>query len=161
MKPQFKKRRFIPVALALAAVIAVSGVAYAYWSSNGAGPGSAGVGTSVPFVVTQTGTVPSGLVPGGAAQNVTVHVVNNATFSQSVTAVVITVTLAVNGTDVQGAPGCLASWFTIGAAPGPYPFAIAASGNHDFVGTIALTNDVVNNQNACKSVSIPLTLTVS
>ena len=156
-----KKRKFIPVAIALMAVIAVSGVAYAFWTSGGSSSGSAGAGTSVGFTVTQTGTVPSGLVPGGAAQNVTVHVVNPASFSQSVTAVAITVTLAGNGTDVLGATGCLASWFTIGAATGPYPFVLATGANHDFVGTIALTNDLVANQNACKSATIPLTLTVS
>ena len=156
-----KNRKVISVAIALVAVIAVSGVAYAFWTSSGNGSGSAGAGTSVGFTVTQTGTVPAGLVPGGAAQNVTVHVVNPATFSQSVTAVAITVTLAVNGTDVLGAPGCLASWFTITPPPGPYPVAIGAGLNHDFVGTIALTNDLVVNQNACKSATIPLTLAVS
>ena len=161
MKLQFKKRRFLPVAFAVMAVVALSGVAYAFWTAGGAGTASAGAGTSVGFTVTQGTPLPASLVPGGTAQNVTVHVVNPATFSQSVTAVAITVTLAVNGTDVSGAPGCLASWFTFTAAPGPYPFAIGAGLNHDFVGTIALTNDLAVNQNACKSATIPLTLTVS
>jgi hypothetical protein len=147
-----KKRRVLPVAIALMAIIALSGVAYAYWSSTGTGTGSAGVGNSVPFTVSQTGSV-SGLVPGGTAQDVTVNVSNTAGFSQSVTAI----TVSVNAT---AHPTCLATWFTLVQPSGPYPFAIAGGGNHDFVGTIAMTNDVAN-QDACKGLTINLDFAVS
>ena len=41
-----KNRKVISVAIALVAVIAVSGVAYAFWTSSGNGSGSAGAGAS-------------------------------------------------------------------------------------------------------------------
>ena len=154
MKLQIKKRRLIPVAIAMAAVIAVSGVAYAYWSAGGSGTGSAGVGTSQALTVTQTAPAPAGLVPGGAAQNVTVHVVNPATFSQSLNAVAITVhsaTLPV---------GCLAAWFTIVNPTIASPIVLAAGASTDQVGTIKLIESGTN-QDACKSATIALDFAVS
>ncbi len=50
-----KKRRVLPVAIALMAVVALSGVAYAYWSSSGDGTGTAGVAAdSMALTVEQT-----------------------------------------------------------------------------------------------------------
>jgi hypothetical protein len=154
VKLQFKKRRLIPVALAILVLVVGSGVAYAYWSSAGSGPGSAGVGTSQALTVTQTLPLPSNLVPGGAAQNVTVHIVNPATFSQSLSAVAITVHAAT-------LPAlCQAGWFTVTNPTIALPIVLATTTSTDQVGTIKLIESGTN-QDGCKGATIQLDFAVS
>ena len=46
--------------------LAISGIAFAYWTTTGSGTGSATTGTAASVVVKQTGT-PTGLYPGGSS----------------------------------------------------------------------------------------------
>ena len=154
MKLQFKKRRLIPVALAILVLVVGSGVAYAYWTSGGSNTGSAGVGTNVPLTVSQTLPAPANLVPGGAAQNVTVHIVNPATFSQSLSAVAITVHAATLPV------GCLVGWFTVTNPTIAVPIVLATTASTDQVGTIKLIESG-SNQDACKSATLTLDFLVS
>jgi hypothetical protein len=153
-----KKRRVLPVAIALMAIIALSGVAYAYWSSSGTGTGSATVGTSVALTATQTNTI-TGLVPGGSAP-VDVTVTNPATFHQSFTQVVITVT-------ATSAVGCDPLWFpgsTVTAVPNPTVLAAAPGPGNTaaLVGSVSMTDLAGTNQDACKTTDPlnPVTLTL-
>jgi hypothetical protein len=154
MEKHFSKRRLIPVAAALLAVVCASGVAYAYWTASGSGTGQAGVGTSVSLTVTQNTPYPSNLVPGGAAQNVSVHVVNPATFSQSLSAVAISVHAA------SLPVGCDILWFTVTNPTIASPIVLAAGASTDQVGTIRLIESGTN-QDACKSATIDLDIAVS
>jgi len=147
MKLQIKRRRLIPVAIAMAAVIAVSGVAYAFWTASGSGTGSATVGTSQALTVSQTNTV-TGLVPDGVDHDVIVHVVNPATFSQSLNADAISV-------HQPSLPsGCLVGWFTVTSPTIAPPVVLTATGtpgsSADFTGKIKMT-DSGTNQDACKN----------
>jgi hypothetical protein len=148
-----KKRRVLPVAIALVAVIAVSGVAYAWWSSSGNGTGSAGVGTSQALTVSQSGSV-TGLVPNGVDHDVTVHVVNPATFSQSLNAVAISVHAATLPS------GCEAAWFTVTNPTITPPVVITAGNFTDLVGQIRMTESGTN-QDACQGATIDLVFAVS
>jgi hypothetical protein len=153
VKLQFKKRKFIPVAVALVAIIALSGVAYAYWSSTGTGTGSATTGTSVALTAAQTNTI-TGLVPGGSAEvDITVH--NPATFSQSFNAVTIAVTAATGGCDI--------SWFstTTPTISGPVVLAAGATTAAYTTGSVSMTDLIGTNQNTCKNSTLTLTFTVS
>jgi hypothetical protein len=154
MEKHSKKRRILPVAIALVAILAISGVAYAYWTSSGTGTGTATVGTSQALTVTQFGTV-TGLVPDSVPHDVTVRVLNPATFSQSLSAVAI----SVNATTLPG--GCLAAWFTVTdptiAAP---PVVLAAGASTDLVGQIQM-DESGTNQDACQGATIDLDFAVS
>jgi hypothetical protein len=153
VKLQFKKRRLIPVALAILVLVVGSGVAYAYWTSGGSGNDTAGVGTNTPLTVAQTNLI-TGLVPGGSSA-VDVTVTNPATFTQSFTQVVITVTGATGGCDI--------TWFTgstVTAAPNPSVLA-ANGGTEALVGSVSMTDLAGTNQNSCKNATLTLHFVVS
>jgi hypothetical protein len=152
VKKQFRKRLVIPVAVALVAIIAVSGIAYAYWTSGGSGTGGAGVGTSTSLTVSQTLPAPSNLVPGGPAKDVTVHVVNPATFSQSFSTVTISVTTL--------PVGCLVGWFTV-TNPTPALTVLGAGASTDVTGGQIQMIESGGNQDPCKGASLGLTFQVT
>lgn len=153
MKLQFKKRRLLPVALAILVLVVGSGVAYAYWTSGGSNTGSAGVGTSQALTVTQSGTV-TGLVPGGDAQPVTVHVVNPASFSQSLSAVAISVN------EAALPAGCQVAWFSVTQPVIGLPVLLLGLGSTDEVGHIQMI-DSGTNQDPCQGAALILDLKVS
>lgn len=162
------RRTAIGMAAVSAGVLVAGGVAYAYWSTTGAGIGSAGTGTNVPVVVTQDNT-PSGLVPGGAAQPIDFTVTN-----PSATAPVQIRTVTI-GFGSGFAAGCSAADFTLVQPSKPSvgtPLALAAGAALSFtsVGSVTSTAPtgaaiaMVNsgsNQDGCKSSTVPLTFTVS
>ncbi|MGD0274209.1 MAG: hypothetical protein ABSB96_10835 [Gaiellaceae bacterium] len=154
MKKHFSKRRLVFATIVVVALAVAGGVAFAYFSSSGNGTGTAGVGTSSSLTVAQAGTVPSGLVPGGAAQNVTVRVTNPASFQQSLSALSITLHAATLPA------GCLGSWFTVTSPTIGTPIVLAAGAHTDLTGTIQLTESG-SNQDNCKSATIDLDFAAS
>lgn len=145
---QFTKSKKVAAVLGAGAVaVAGSGVAFAYWTTTASGSGTAAAGTNAaaaPLVITQTvaGT-PSGLVPGGSAQDVKVTVENTASYSQAVGSISATPTYPA---------GCGASNWTV--TPVSNTGAILAAGATSSaitVATVAL-NDLGTsvNQNGCK-----------
>jgi hypothetical protein len=154
-----KNRRFIPVAIALVAVIAVSGVAYAYWTAGGTGTGTGSMAPAASVTVTQVNTL-TGMFPGDAAQTtqVTVH---NPSATQPVH--VTTVSISNVTTDKTG---CTVADFSVGAAVTPWTAAgtdIATGGTTATVAgpTIHFFNDTTRNQDACKGAAVTLTYLVS
>jgi hypothetical protein len=110
MKLQIKKRRLIPVAIAMTAVIAVSGVAYAYWTASGSGTGTGSAAAGVTVTVNQT-TVLNPMYPGLAAQIIS----GNFTNATGAPVLVPSVTVGFDPvTPITGAPGtCDTTDFTL------------------------------------------------
>jgi hypothetical protein len=54
---RFMTKKVLVVGVVVAVLLGVGGAAFAWWSSSGAGTGSAPVGTASPFVINQTGTI--------------------------------------------------------------------------------------------------------
>jgi hypothetical protein len=156
-------KRILAIGLPLV-VIAATGVGYAYWTSGGSGTGSAA--TANPgntLSVTQTSTV-SGLVPGGAAQPITVRVTNAASASNPVhvNQVVASFTVTPSGTNT-----CAASNYDLAGAtmtttsPAAASHDVAPGGTLDFVGaTLALT-ETGGNQDGCKGATVNLSYLAS
>jgi len=154
MKKHLSKRRVIVSAFVVLALAIASSVAYAYFSSGGTGPGAAGVGTSTNFTVTQSGTV-TNLLPGGTAQTVTVHVLNPATFKQSLSAIAISIASI-------DKVGCLTTWFTVTSPVIASPVVLAGAASQDFTGSIAMIEPVTpTNQDVCKNAQITLSFVAS
>ncbi len=155
MKKHLSKKRVVLAAVVVVALAISSGVAYAYFTSGGSSnTGSAGVGTSSALTVAQSGTV-SGLVPGGAAQNVVVNVTNPATFKQSLSAVAINIA-SIAPTD------CQATWFTTTPPPIASPVVLNGGASQNFTGTIAMIEPATpTNQDVCKNAVITLSLVAS
>jgi hypothetical protein len=141
MKRNAKKRWLLLGVVTVIAGMAAFG-AYAYWTANGTGQGTAHVGadSGVTIVVTDTG---DDLYPGGSS-DVTFHIQND-----SATTSVRVVRVEQDG-PVTGLPvGCSAADFTFAdvVLNEDVP---AASDGVDHTGTLAM-DDSSANQDACKN----------
>lgn len=160
-------------AVALVAVLAVSGIAVAYFTGgSGSVTGSGTVGSASALGVT-TGTPTwsgslTALYPGATnnTQLLPFTVTNGGNGHQSVT----TITAALlkdasgNAETASGTPitGCLASWFTATVDTGnpALPSNLAPAGT--YAGKIDLTmQDSGTNQNACQNAAPGVTITAS
>lgn len=136
-----------------ATVLTVGGVAYAYWTTTGAGTGDAGTGTVVAVTVNQTSVV-TGLAPGLGAQALSGTFSNPNEGPVYVTAV----TAAVTGTDKAG---CTAADYTIAGTATVNAEVAAGADKGAWSGlSIAFNNRAVN-QDACKGAVVSLALTSS
>jgi hypothetical protein len=66
---RFMNKKVVAIGLAAGITLGAAGAAFAYFTSNASGPGSASTGQATTLTISQTGSV-TGLVPGGAAQPV-------------------------------------------------------------------------------------------
>jgi hypothetical protein len=148
-------------AVAVTAVVLLSGagVAYAFWSAGGSGTGSATTSTNVPITAVQTSVI-SGLQPGGAAQTLSGNFTNGNTspvYVSSVTASISSVT--VNGV---AAVGCDASDYTIANAAMSVGTEVpAGTAKGVWTGATITFNNKVTNQDACKGATVNLAYTIS
>jgi hypothetical protein len=159
-------------AVAFVAVLAVSGIAVAYFTGgSGTVTGSGSVGTSSALGVTTgtptwSGTL-TALYPGASndTELLPFTVTNNGSGHQAVSNITATVPADTNGYAKTAAgasiTGCLASWFTATVDPGNPALGDLASGG-TYSGKVDLTMSNVNTtQDACKSVAPAVTITAS
>ena len=141
------------VVAAIASVATASGVAYAYWSTNGTGQGSATTGTDTGVVVVQTSTNSSADLYPGASIPLSGNFNNLGPSKQyvgSVTAVVHTFTAQSDASK----PACTDADFSIlGTSTTPGELAVG-SGVGTWSGLSLKLNDAATNQDNCKSLSI-------
>jgi hypothetical protein len=143
MKKFLKSKKGIALlATMIAAVVAAVG-AYAYFTANGEGSGSATVGTS--DTIALSSDLVGDLYPDGADVPVTVDITNPGSGSQYVD--------TISGT-VEDNGACLGSWFEVDDAT--YDGTLAA-GASDSANTNVRMIDSGSNQDACQG----LTLTIN
>lgn len=155
------KKRLAAVAGGTAIVMAGAGIGYAYWTTSGIGDGSASTGTSQAVTVAQDGTT-TGLVPDGAAQNISFSVTNLASFKQYVHNVTITIENP-NGSPWSSnqvnsdLPACTANDFSI-VQPSNIDAELDGNSTTHYSGaaTIQLVDVADANQDNCKGVTVPL-----
>src|SRR5688572_8351153 len=130
-------KRKIVAGVVAAGVVAMTGVAYGYWTSTGSGSGSASTGSATAWEVTTDAATGGDLTPGGATDTVGYHVKNNNAGQQSVAQVAIKVANADGSAWNDGA--CTKDDFSVGGeAAGVthidttgYPDNLAAGATHD------------------------------
>ena len=153
---QFNRKRAAAVATGAALTFIVGGVAFAYWSTSGAGTGSASTGSVVAVKINATSAAVTGLYPGGPAHDVSGDFDN--TNAGSVYINQVTVAVAPGWSKQANAlkPACTASDFTI-VPPAATAHEIASGSGVDAWGpaTIAM-NNLSTNQDNCKNVTVPL-----
>jgi hypothetical protein len=147
----------IPVVAALLALTVASGVAYAYWTASGSGTGTGTTAAGV-STLTATSAALTPMYPGDSPQDIVITVNNPTTQAVYVTSV----SAVVSGTTNVG---CTAADFTVVGSPVSVGAQIAASGNLTLTGaytppTIQF-NNTGSNQDACKSVTVNLSFTIS
>jgi hypothetical protein len=147
------KKTFAVVASATAAILVGGGVAVAYWTTTGAGTGTATAGTTSALLVTQT-TSPTGLYPGGPASNLSISVNNPGSAAARIALLAATPT----ATDKVGCdPGDFDVVVSGISATTIAPLATQAFSN---VATVAL-RETGANQDACKDAVVTISYSVS
>jgi hypothetical protein len=146
-------RKRTAVILSAVAVLAVAGIAVAYWTTTGSGSGSGAVATSNGTLVLH-GAITGELTPGASAA--VTYTADNANSSSEQ---VGTVKAVVSIDEEHANKGCLASDFTVADTAENQVVAAKASGvTLAHAGSIAMA-DTAANQDACKGATISLALT--
>jgi hypothetical protein len=187
---RFKKRTYVLAGVvAVAAISAVGG--YAYWTSSGTGQGSATTGTDTKWEVTSdVATVANALTPGGPSETVKYRVKNNSSGIQALFKVNFQIATS-NNADPSSTPGvwtasidvlkpdCTKADFELSADGSTWAAAGVAIDDSELAGDVAAgattadgtiqirminkpsSGGAPNNQDNCKSVTVPLFLAAS
>jgi hypothetical protein len=157
-----KKRALVVGAIA---TLAMGGLAFAFFTSTGTGTGSASTGSDTPYAVTTDAASGGALTPNGPTQTIGYHVKNNGSGNQKFTNVAIKIANADGSPWNSGT--CTAADFSVGGeAPGATHNDTTTGTNLAPLGvangsvTIQMVETTVN-QDACKSVTVPLHLVAS
>jgi hypothetical protein len=150
-------KRVVPVAVALLALLAFSGVALAYWSASGAGTGTAQAAAGTTPVVVNQVTVLTAMYPGDTAQTISGNFNNPNPGQVYVTTVTASIASVVKA---GGAPAgtCDATDFTLAGAVMSVNAEIpAGNAKGAWTGaTIKFNDKVAADQNACKGATVNL-----
>ncbi len=185
---RFTFKKTAVVSVASVAVLGISGVAYAYFTSTGQGTGSATTGTSTAFTVsapavTSGDLVPSSTIGTGVKDTVSYTVTNPSAGNQYLSSVVISVgsstgtspsLVETNWTKTVGAnPACSSHDFSVGGSAvgdgitaGSGSFTIHPNVDltpgQVYSGTVTLQMiDNSANQDSCQAATVPLFIAAS
>jgi hypothetical protein len=148
-----RKKRALGVLSAIA-VLAVAGIAVAYWTTSGSGSGSGSVNSSNGTLVLN-GTIAPGLTPGG--EESVSYTADNAGSSNLQ---VGTVKAVVSIDATHATAGCKASDFSVADTVENQTIAHNSSGTAlTNSGTIKMADSLTVDQSACKGAEITLALT--
>ena len=155
---RFLNKKVAAVGLAAGIILGSAGAAFAYFSGNGSGPGSAATGsiTGTDLAISQTNTL-TGLLPGGPTGTLDLTIKNNGSGSEEVGTVTGTVTTVSNGTLV-GPEACSTSFYTV--APVAVNVDLAAGASKNVTTTVSMADDN-NNQDNCQAANGGGALTIS
>jgi len=155
------RRRVVPVAMALVALLVFSGAALAYWTVVGSGTGTAQAAAGTSSVTVVQTTVLTGMYPGDAAQTISGNFNNpnsGPVYVTTVTASIASVTKA------GGAPAgtCDATDFTLAGATATVNAEVpAGNGKGAWTGPTLHFNDKAGaNQDACKGATVNLSYSI-
>jgi hypothetical protein len=171
-------KKLIAAVVGTAAAVAVSGVAYAWWTSAGSGTGSGSTSNaSSTSTLTVTGSLDDTLlVPGAPATNMTLVVKNLKSYSASLkddTVAISSVTCDADGAGTAAPVAVPDSWFTIvdGTITSETVVPAGSLGTtlkdadniapHVSGVTVKFNDDPAANQNVCQHAAVAFNLTAS
>ena len=154
------RRRIVPVAFALVALLAFSGVALAYWTATGGGIGTAQAAAATSPLVVKQVTAVNNLYPGGPAQTISGKFDN----LNSGPVYVTTVTASISSvTKAAGAPSgnCVAADFTLSPTTATVNAEVPAGTDQGgWTGPAIKLNDTGANQDGCKGATVNLSYSI-
>lgn len=151
-------KRILAVGLPLA-LVAVTGAAVAYWTSNGTGSGTAATNAAAAALTVTQASAPTNMAPGVTPGAITVTVANPGPNSVKANQVVV----SISSVTPVGAGSCSAADYvlagetmTAGAAD------LAAGSSTTFSGaTLGFNNSPTTDQNGCKGATVNLSYAAS
>jgi hypothetical protein len=157
-KRNFTKKRWI--ALGVVCLCAVTGAAYAYFTTTGAGSASTQAGTSTALTISAVITpATGGLVPGGPAAPIVYSAANTGTGNQRVGTVHVASITAYSDAGLTTAiPACDSSWFSVADVAENQTIPGSATTELTTPGSLVFAN-VASSQDACKNAYLKLTIT--
>jgi hypothetical protein len=153
MRMRKNSKRAAYVVATMVAVLLVSSIAYAYFSSTGTGSGTASVGTAANNI-SVTGSTSGTLYPGGSV-SVSFTASNPATFKQKLS------TIHLSG--VTAPAGCTDTWFHMSDVTVAAEGVLNAGANNvalTVTGSLSM-DESGTNQDACKNASLTLAFTTA
>jgi len=153
MKIRKNSKRAAYVVATMVAVLLVSSIAYAYFSSTGTGSGTASVGTAANNI-SVTGSTSGTLYPGGSV-SVSFTASNPATFKQKLSTIHLS--------SVSAPVGCTDTWFHMSDVTVGAEGVLNAGANNaalTVTGSLAM-DESGTNQDACKNASLTLAFTTA
>jgi hypothetical protein len=153
------RRRIVPVAIAMVALLVFSGVAYAYWTAGGAGTGTAQAAAGLtPLTVVQTTTL-TAMYPGDTAQTISGNFNNPNPGPVYVTTVTASIASVVKA---GGAPAgtCDATDFTLTTTATVNAEIPAGNAKGSWTGPTIHFNDKGSLQDACKGATVNLAYSI-
>lgn len=151
---RLNKTGYVIAGATAAAVLVGGGAAFAYWTSNGSGTGTATTGTTTAVTITQVAPAITGLYPDGPAQDVNIEITN----PDASDVLIGAITTAVSSTSN---PACTAADFDVvslyagGTIPGGDTVSAPAAA------TIQMIDRPTVDQDDCKGVTVNLSFTAS
>jgi hypothetical protein len=153
---QLNRKRAAAVATGAALTFIVGGVAFAYWSTSGAGTGSAATGSVDPVVINATSPAVTGLYPGGPAQNVSGKFDNPNAGSVYINQVTVAVAPGWSKQADATKPACTALDFTITPPAATAHEIVHGNGVSAWGPATIAMNNAATNQDNCKNVTVDL-----
>lgn len=145
-----RRRPAIIALISLVSVVGIGTAAYAYWTTQGTGEGSATTGSVEEITVTQANE-PSGLYPGGPGVPINGTIVNDNDTAVTVGALTASVTATTN------LPACATSNYVIEGTATLGSSLIAANSTTTWEGLTVRLIESGTNQDACQNAGITIT----
>ncbi|WP_347108904.1 hypothetical protein AAHB33_19010 [Paenarthrobacter sp. S56] len=149
MRKLSKKSRITAAVAGVALVAVGGGAAYAYWTTTGSGNGTA-TNSSGGGTVTLHATYADGLAPGNQVN--VAYTADNSTTSSTVVGALTASVSTDNG-------ACLPAWFEVTAVTSNTNVAAGATGTSVGSGILKFNDSATENQDACKSAKVTVSVT--
>jgi hypothetical protein len=157
MKKNMRKRA-AAVATGAALALVAGGVAYGYWTTSGAGTGSASTGNSQAIVINGPASV-TGLYPGASAAALAGNFDNSNPGNVYVAKVTVAIQSGWSSQGDAGKPACTAADFTLTQPADVEAQIPAGDGVGSWGGASIALKNLATNQDNCKNVTVPLVFT--
>lgn len=153
-----KRRIRTLVVIAILGLLALGGLAVAFWTAGGSGTGSGATGSGTALTVNQT-VSPTGLYPGGSSAlsgNFT-NPNSGSVYIASVTATVTTFSVQADGAK----PPCTQADFSISGTATVAAQVPSGTGVGSWSGLSLNMTNAGTNQDNCKNITVPITYTAT
>ncbi len=173
-----RTKKIVAVGATVALTLGIAGAAFAYFTANGSGTGTAYVGSPTPWTVAvhlDAGSNGVFLYPGTGVETLDFTILNSGGGPQALTSVTAAPTNDGTGLVESGSPladigGCYTSWFPVtfngsltnGISGTPYTYGQEIAAGHYVFGSVTVTmTDEPYSQDACAGLTPNITVKAS
>lgn len=154
------KKQLVAIIAVSALMLGGAGVAFAYWTTTGAGSGEATTGTDIPITAVQTSSI-TDLRPGGTAQTLSGNFTNTNTGPVYVTNVVVTIESVTKDAGAAAGTCDATDYVIVGGTMAVGAEVPVGTAQGAWTGATLAFVDKATNQDQCKLATVNLTYAVN